>query len=97
MEYPNICLAALISSGLSLFSGFGLGTLLMFVFAVFFPVEIAIALTAIVHYLNNLFKLPLLRGGTPTRPLFSNLAFRRLSRPFLVPNCSYCSLIWNPL
>jgi uncharacterized protein len=29
------------------------------VFAVFFPVEIAIALTAIVHFLNNLFKLAL--------------------------------------
>ena len=60
MEYFIICLAALISSGLTLFSGFGLGTLLMPVFAIFFPVEIAIALTAIVHFLNNLFKLALL-------------------------------------
>jgi uncharacterized protein len=57
MEYAIISLAAIIASGLTLFSGFGLGTLLMPVFAIFFPVEIAIALTAIVHFLNNLFKL----------------------------------------
>ena len=44
---------------LTFFSGFGLGTILMPVFALFFPVEIAIALTAIVHLLNNLFKLSL--------------------------------------
>ena len=56
MEYLVISIAAIIASGLTLFSGFGLGTLLMPVFAIFFPVEIAIALTAIVHFLNNLFK-----------------------------------------
>lgn len=44
---------------LTFFSGFGLGTILMPVFALFFPVEIAIALTAIVHLLNNLFKAAL--------------------------------------
>ena len=60
MEYLAVCAAALVSSGLTLFSGFGLGTLLMPVFALFFPVEIAIGLTAIVHFLNNLFKLALL-------------------------------------
>ena len=59
MIYFVICLAALIASGLTLFSGFGLGTLLMPVFALFFPVEVAIALTAIVHFLNNVFKLAL--------------------------------------
>jgi hypothetical protein len=47
----------MIASGLTLFSGFGLGTILMPVFAIFFPVEIAIALTAGVHFLNNLFRL----------------------------------------
>jgi len=57
MEYVVICLAAIITSCLTLFSGFGLGTLLMPVFAIFFPVEVAITLTAIVHFLNNLFKL----------------------------------------
>ncbi len=60
MKYLLICSAALLTSGLTLFSGFGLGTLLMPVFAVFFPVEAAVGLTAIVHFLNNLFKLALL-------------------------------------
>jgi len=55
-----ICLTAFIASGLTLFSGFGLGTILMPVFAIFFPVEIAVGLTAIVHLLNNLFKTGLL-------------------------------------
>lgn len=60
MEYCVVCTAALIASGLTLFSGFGLGTLLMPVVAIFFPIEIAIAVTAIVHLANNLFKLALM-------------------------------------
>lgn len=60
MDYFIICIAALIGSGLTLFSGFGLGTLLVPVFGLFFPIEIAIILTAIVHFLNNVFKLVLL-------------------------------------
>lgn len=59
MDYIIICLVALIGSALTFFSGFGLGTLLVPVFALFFPIEIAIALTAIVHFLNNIFKLTL--------------------------------------
>lgn len=57
MNYFIICLIALLGSGLTLFSGFGLGTLLTPVFGLFFPIEMAIAMTAIVHFLNNLFKL----------------------------------------
>jgi len=60
MEYLIISLAAFFTSALTLFSGFGLGTMLMPIFALFFPIDIAIALTAIVHLLNNLFKLGLL-------------------------------------
>lgn len=59
MVYFVICTVALIVSGLTLFSGFGLGTLLMPAFAIFFPIEIAIATTAIVHLANNFFKLGL--------------------------------------
>lgn len=51
---------AFLASGLTLFSGFGLGTLLMPAFAVFFPVDVAVALTALVHFANNLFKFFLL-------------------------------------
>ncbi|HAZ09253.1 MAG TPA: hypothetical protein DCZ01_12205 [Elusimicrobia bacterium] len=60
MKYLLICLASFLTSGLTLFSGFGLGTLLTPVFAIFFPVEAAVGLTAVVHFLNNLFKLALL-------------------------------------
>ena len=60
MNYFIICGAAFVVAGLTLFSGFGLGTLLMPVFAIFFKVEIAVAATAIVHLANNLFKVFLL-------------------------------------
>jgi uncharacterized membrane protein YfcA len=55
--YLVVCLVAVAASGLTFFSGFGLGTLLLPAFAVFFPVERAVAMTAVVHFLNNLFKL----------------------------------------
>ena len=37
MEYVVVCLVALGASALTLFSGFGLGTVLMPAFALFFP------------------------------------------------------------
>lgn len=52
-----IAIVTFIASGLTLFSGFGLGTLLSPVLMLFFSPAIAIALTAVVHLLNNLFKL----------------------------------------
>lgn len=52
-----IAVASFLTAGLTLFSGFGLGTLLMPVFALFFPIEIAVAATAIVHAANNVFKI----------------------------------------
>lgn len=54
--YIAIALVALLASLLTFFSGFGLGTLLLPVFALFFDLETSIALTAIVHFLNNVFK-----------------------------------------
>lgn len=57
MEYLIVCLVALIVSALTLFSGFGLGTLLMPAFALFFPLPVAIAATAVVHLANNIFKV----------------------------------------
>lgn len=56
MDYLIISLSSLAVAALTFFSGFGLGTLLMPVFALFFPVELAIAATAIVHLANNIFK-----------------------------------------
>lgn len=55
-----IGITAFFASGLTLFSGFGLGTLLMPVMALFMPIEAAIVVTAIVHLANNIFKFTLL-------------------------------------
>ncbi|HRP95078.1 MAG TPA: TSUP family transporter [Rhodocyclaceae bacterium] len=60
MELILIGAVALLTSALTLFSGFGLGTVLMPVFALFFPVPLAIAATAVVHFANNLFKFGLM-------------------------------------
>jgi uncharacterized membrane protein YfcA len=64
MDIVIISLVALIASALTLFSGFGLGTLLMPAVALFVPLEIAITITAIVHLANNLFKAALLGRDT---------------------------------
>lgn len=59
MKFLVIGLVAFAASGLTLFAGFGLGTLLTPAFALFFPAEIAVGLTAVVHFANNAFKLSL--------------------------------------
>jgi uncharacterized membrane protein YfcA len=55
-----VAFAALFAAGLTLYSGFGLGTLLLPVFALFFPAEVAVVATAMVHGANNVFKVSLL-------------------------------------
>jgi uncharacterized membrane protein YfcA len=91
VEYPVIIVVAGGASLLTFFAGFGLGTLLLPAFAVFFPVPVAVALTAIVHFLNGLFKLVLvgrhaswrivLRFGLPAivAALAGAFVLRRLS------------------
>ena len=64
MEILTIAIAAFATSLLTFFSGFGLGTILMPVFALFFPVDLAIALTGVVHFCNNLFKITLVGKHT---------------------------------
>jgi len=59
MEIIILCVAAFATAVLTFFSGFGLGTILAPVFALFFPIDIAIALTGVVHFSNNLFKIAL--------------------------------------
>lgn len=56
----DILILSLVAFGVSIltfFSGFGLGTILTPVFMIFFPTELAIALTGVVHFFNNVFKL----------------------------------------
>jgi uncharacterized membrane protein YfcA len=71
MSYVVVCGVALLASGLTLFSGFGLGTLLLPAFALFFPVEIAVSATAAVHLANNFFKLLLVGRHAEPRPVLA--------------------------
>ncbi len=41
-----IIVAALLASALTLISGFGLGTMMLPVFALFFPVDVAVGMTS---------------------------------------------------
>lgn len=63
MEIIIIPLAAFFAAILTFFSGFGLGTILTPVFMIFFPADLAIALTGVVHFFNNVFKLALVGKG----------------------------------
>lgn len=71
MEWLLICLTAFTASLLTFFSGFGLGTLLMPIVALFLPVPVAVAVTAIVHLLSKLFKLLLLWQNVDRRIVLS--------------------------
>jgi hypothetical protein len=68
MSLLIIGLTAFAASMLTLFSGFGLGTILTPVFGLFFPINLAVALTGVVHLLNNLFKISLLHKNV-SRPM----------------------------
>jgi uncharacterized membrane protein YfcA len=56
-EYLILAVLSFFAGGLTLFTGFGLSTILLPVFVIFFPVAIAVPSTAIVHFLNNFYKL----------------------------------------
>jgi uncharacterized membrane protein YfcA len=78
VDFVIIGVVAFVASGLTLYSGFGLGTVLLPAFALFFPAPAAVAATGVVHLLNNLFKGGLvgreahwptvLRFGLPAAP-----------------------------
>jgi uncharacterized membrane protein YfcA len=89
--------AAFMAALLTFFSGFGLGTLLAPVFMIFFPIDVAIALTGVVHFFNGIFKVLLvgkhavrsilLRFGIPSviaAPFGAWLLFRLPSSVSLV-------------
>jgi hypothetical protein len=67
MEYIIICIAALLASSLTMFSGFGLGTLLLPIFAIFMPIELAVAATAVVHGANSMIKAIMLGKSAEIR------------------------------
>lgn len=99
MEVIVLPLTAFVVAILTFFSGFGLGTILTPAFMIFFPVELAIALTGVVHFLNNIFKLTLvgkkadkqilIRFGIPAVLAAIAGAFLLLHIPDVKPLFSY--------
>lgn len=75
MDILIICIAAFFTAILTFFSGFGLGTILTPVFMIFFPVDLAIALTGVVHFFNNIFKLVLV-DAMPISRYYCALVYR---------------------
>jgi len=69
MEIILISIVAFFVAILTFFSGFGLGTILTPIFMLFFPVELAIALTGLVHFFNNIFKILLVGRNANKRVL----------------------------
>lgn len=69
MDFVLIAAVAFGASLLTFYSGFGLGTLLLPAFALFAPLPLAIAATALVHLANNLFKGALLARHADPRVL----------------------------
>jgi uncharacterized membrane protein YfcA len=82
MDYVVVCAAAMIAAGLTFFSGFGLGTILMPAFAFFFEPAVAVAATAVVHLANNLFKLALV-GKHADRRILLRFALPAIGAAFL--------------
>ncbi|HJS53688.1 MAG TPA: sulfite exporter TauE/SafE family protein [Chitinophagaceae bacterium] len=70
MEIVIISAVAFLAAILTFFSGFGLGTILTPVLMIFFPVDLAIALTGVVHFFNNIFKLFLVGKKADRQVLF---------------------------
>lgn len=71
MEYIIVIVLAFGASMLTFFSGFGLGTILTPAFLLFFPLPVAISMTAMVHFLNNLFKTGLIGGSINKKVLLN--------------------------
>ncbi len=83
MDHLIIAVVTFGVSGLTVFSGFGLGTLLFPVFAIFFPVEVAVAATAVVHGANNVLKASIF-GKDADWPVVARFGIRLVNEPVLV-------------
>lgn len=82
MEIVIISIVAFLVSILTFFSGFGLGTILTPIFMLFFPVELAIALTGVVHFFNNIFKL-ILVGKNANKEVLLNFGIPAVIASFI--------------
>ena len=90
MDAVLICIVAFAASAMTFLSGFGLCTLLLPAFAFFYPIELAVASTAIVHFLNGLFKLALV-GRFASWRIVLRFGIQRSRQPSSGPGCSSTS------
>jgi uncharacterized protein len=74
LTFVMVAVATFLASILTFFTGFGLGTVLLAVLVLIFPVNVAIAATAVVHLSNNLFKLILVGRQFGITALFAAFA-----------------------
>jgi len=86
MIFIVVSLSSFLAALLTLFSGFGLGTLLMPVFAIFFPLPLAIGMTAVVHLANNLFKFFLL-GRFASKEIVIKFGLPAIAASYLGAGC----------
>ncbi|MDD4599532.1 hypothetical protein SDC9_03971 [bioreactor metagenome] len=61
-QYLVLIPVTMVTSLITLFTGFGVGTIMMPIMALFFDVKVAIFLAAIVHFFNNMSRLALYRS-----------------------------------
>lgn len=61
LQYVSLISVTLLTSVITLFTGFGVGTIMMPVMALFFDIKVAIFLAAIVHFFNNISRILLYR------------------------------------
>jgi uncharacterized membrane protein YfcA len=66
-----VCTVSFSAALLTFFSGFGLGTLLLPVFSLIMPIQLAVLSTALVHISNNAIKFVLIRHFIDKRVLLS--------------------------
>lgn len=81
-QLTALALTAFLASGMAFFTGFGLGTLLMPAFLFFFPLEIAISMTALVHLVSNVARFGMMR----------QYADRRLLIEFGIPSVIFAAV-----
>jgi hypothetical protein len=82
MDIAIISIVAFATAILTFFSGFGLGTILTPVFVIFFPIDVAIALTGVVHFTNNLFKITLV-GRNADKPVLIRFGIPAILASFI--------------
>ena len=91
-----ISAVAILTSFLTFFTGFGVGTLLLPVFSIFFPIEIAVVLTAIVHFLNNVFKSFLI-GKRASKPVLLRFGIPAIAGAFIGAELLFLLSEFRPL